>query len=194
MVRSARRRLISFLPLSVTVQERPCGGVNCHFTRRYGDLEARDSNFRSKNVGRCAVYSLLPADWKTLWRYQHVSTGMLDDNGWGLMFEILSPFAQRKRWNRVNGFKFFLPFPFFRLSSIPFTRMDKTRIRSFFVSLERRRLGEPSTVSSIHSVYRASRPRFCPSFRRFSSLYIVYIHNPGGRRITDAISRPSSTK
>lgn len=52
MVRSARRRLISFLPLSVTVQERPCGGVNCHFTRRYGDLEARDSNFRSKNVGR----------------------------------------------------------------------------------------------------------------------------------------------
>lgn len=89
---------------------------------------------------RAIAYSLLPADWKTLWRYQHVSTGMLDDNGWGLMFEILSPFAQRKRWNRVNGFKFFLPFPFFRLSSIPFTRMDKTRIRSFFVSLERRRL------------------------------------------------------
>lgn len=36
---------------------------------------------------------LLPANWKTLWPYQQ----MLDDNGWGLMFEpsFLSPCSKR---------------------------------------------------------------------------------------------------
>lgn len=188
----ARRRLISFLPLSVTVRERPCGGVNCHFARRYGDLEARDSNFPSKNVrprlvvGRFAsgyaVYILLPANWKTLWRYQQT----LDDNGRGLMFEpsdSLHPFLEETT--------LLLPSKRFQIFLLPPSRLFPIhgltikRIRSFFVSLERasrRRLGDtPNHPPTSYSFSRLSRvsPKVLPKF----SSFLNSIHSPGGRRV-----------
>lgn len=129
-----------------------------------------------------AVYILLPANWKTLWRYQQT----LDDNGRGLMFEpsdSLHPFLEETT--------LLLPSKRFQIFLLPPSRLFPIhgltikRIRSFFVSLERasrRRLGDtPNHPPTSYSFSRLSRvsPKVLPKF----SSFLNSIHSPGGRRV-----------